>query len=314
MTIRERILRGSAAAGLALAMAVSGIPAPTGDGPLSVHQALAQESGIVRISEVGAGVRKRLKLGLNKALVVDLPADAHDILVADPSMADAVTRTSRRIYLFGKTVGQTNIFIFGRGGEEIVAIDLEIERDISGLEANLRRFLPDSDIKVEIISDNIVLSGTVRTPQDATQATRLATIFLKGGEATTRNQVATSESSGDGAVAIYAEGRQQSQVVNLLTIEGEDQVTLKVTVAEIRREVLKQLGVANSFVRPPAGTTARPAAAPAEADRACASNRGRRPRRRRARDRRRAARPRAAAARRRRRRARGRAGRWWSGR
>ena len=255
MTIRERILRGSAAAGLALAMAVSGIPAPMGNGPLSLHQALAQEGSIVRINEIGAGARKRLKLGLNKALVVDLPADAHDILVADPSMADAVTRTSRRIYLFGKTVGQTNIFIFGRGGEEIVAIDLEIERDISGLEANLRRFLPDSNIKVEIISDNIVLSGTVRTPQDATQATRLATIFLKGGEATTRNQVATSESSGDGAVAIYAEGRQQSQVVNLLTIEGEDQVTLKVTVAEIRREVLKQLGFDNSFVRQPAGTS-----------------------------------------------------------
>jgi len=48
-------------------------------------------------------------------------------------MADAVTRTSRRIYLFGKAVGQTNIFIFGRNGEEIVSLDIEIERDIAGL-------------------------------------------------------------------------------------------------------------------------------------------------------------------------------------
>ncbi|WP_395516954.1 type II and III secretion system protein family protein [Pseudorhizobium flavum] len=246
--------RTTAALGLAFAMAVSGIPGVPESGALSVSRAMAQESSIVRISEIGMGARKRLKIGLNKAIVVDLPADAHDILVADPSMADAVTRTSRRIYLFGKTVGQTNIFIFGRNGEEIVAIDLEIERDISGLAANLRRFLPDSNIKVEIISDNIVLSGTVRTPQDAAQATRLASIFLKGGEATTRNTVATSESSGDGAVAIYAEGRQQSQVVNLLTIEGEDQVTLKVTVAEIRREVVKQLGFDNIFQRNPAGS------------------------------------------------------------
>lgn len=255
LTILGRMGRTTATFGLAFAMAVSGIPGVPESGALSVSRAMAQESSIVRISEIGMSARKRLKIGLNKAIVVDLPADAHDILVADPSMADAVTRTSRRIYLFGKTVGQTNIFIFGRNGEEIVAIDLEIERDISGLEANLRRFLPDSNIKVEIISDNIVLSGAVRTPQDATQATKLASIFLKGGEATTRNTVATSESSGDGAVAIYAEGRQQSQVVNLLTIEGEDQVTLKVTVAEIRREVLKQLGFDNSFTRQPAGTS-----------------------------------------------------------
>lgn len=255
LTILGRMGRTTAAFGLTFAMAVSGIPGVPESGALSASRAMAQESSIVRISEIGMGARKRLKIGLNKAIVVDLPADAHDILVADPSMADAVTRTSRRIYLFGKTVGQTNIFIFGRNGEEIVAIDLEIERDISGLEANLRRFLPDSNIKVEIISDNIVLSGTVRTPQDATQATKLASIFLKGGEATTRNTVATSESSGDGAVAIYAEGRQQSQVVNLLTIEGEDQVTLKVTVAEIRREVLKQLGFNNTFRRQPAGAS-----------------------------------------------------------
>jgi pilus assembly protein CpaC len=44
---------------------------------------------------------------------------------------------------------------------------------------------------------------------------------------------------------IFAENRQTSQVVNLLQIEGEDQVTLKVTIAEVRREVLKQLGFDN---------------------------------------------------------------------
>ncbi len=92
-----------------------------------------------------------------------------------------------------------------------------------------------------------MLTGTVRTPQDAARAASLAEAFLKGGEATTRNTTATSESSGDGAVAIYAEQRQVSQIVNLLTIEGEDQVTLKVTVAEVSRQVLKQLGFSGSI-------------------------------------------------------------------
>ncbi|KJS11026.1 MAG: pilus assembly protein CpaC [Hoeflea sp. BRH_c9] len=204
--------------------------------------AAAAES-VVKIKQTGPGVKRRVKLGLNKAIVIDLPTDAHDILVADPSLADAVTRTSRRLYLFGKTIGQTNIFIFGPNGEEIVAIDLEIERDVSGLQAHLARFLPDSDINVEIISDNIVLTGSVRTPQDAAQAANLAQIFLTGGEATTRVTTATSEG---GDAAISAEARQKSQIVNLLKIDGEDQVTLKITVAEVSREVLKQLGFNNS--------------------------------------------------------------------
>ena len=241
VTNLKRKIRASLAGGLTFSMAFSGMPGNIVPGFVETPAAIAASQSVIRIAQSGPGARRTVKLGLNKALVVDLPADAHDILVADPAMADAVTRTSRRIYLFGKAVGQTNIFIFGRNGEEIVSLDIEIERDIAGLESNLRRFIPESDIKVEIISDNIVLTGTVRTPQDAERANSLAQAFLKGGEATTRNETASSSKDG-GDVAIFAEERQTSSIVNLLTIEGEDQVTLKVTVAEVSRQVLKQLG------------------------------------------------------------------------
>ncbi|MFT2210509.1 type II and III secretion system protein family protein [Rhizobium giardinii] len=230
-------LRSSIAGGLAFCLAFSGMPAQT-------FTAEAASQSLVRIAESGPGVKKTIRLGLNKAVVIDLPTDAHDILVADPTLADAVTRTSRRIYLFGKMVGQTNIFVFGPNGEEIVSLDLEIERDISNLEANLRRFLPDSDIKVEIISDNIVLTGTVRTPLDSTRVEELAKAFIKGGEATTRNITAQGT---NGDADIFAEDRQASQIVNLLRIDGEDQVMLKVTVAEVSRQVLKQLGFSGSI-------------------------------------------------------------------
>lgn len=239
-------LRSSMAGGIAFCLAFSGVPGQHSSQFLRTSEAEAQGASVVRITESGAGIRKRLKLGLNKALVIDLPEDAHDILVADPNLADAVTRTSKRIYLFGKAVGQTNIFIFGDGGREIVSLDLEVERDISGLEANIRRFIPESDIKVEIVSDNIVLTGSVRTPQDSARAVQLADAFLKGGEATTRNISLTGGSNG-GDAAIFAERRQVSQIVNMLTIEGEDQVTLKVTVAEVSRQVLKQLGFNGSI-------------------------------------------------------------------
>ncbi len=192
------------------------------------------------------GNSQAVDLGLNKSIVIDLPTDAYDILVANPAVADAVTRTARRIYLFGKAVGQTNIFVFGPNGEQIASLDLKVERDVAGLEDYIKRFIPTADITVELLNDNVVLSGTVETPLDAKRAVDLARIFVSGGEATTGQYSQTaSGGSGDSGVAIDNPDNQRrtSQIVNLLQIIGEDQVMLKVTVAEVSRTVMKQLGV-----------------------------------------------------------------------
>lgn len=210
-------------------------------------------AGSIEAQAAGAKARvgntaatQRVKLGLNKSIVIDLPNDAYDILVANPAVADAVTRTSRRIYLFGKAVGETNIFVFGPNGEQIVSLDLAVERDVAGLEDYLKRFIPNSAIKVELLNDNVVLTGTVDTPLDAKRAVDLATIFVSGGEATTGQYSQTAVGgSRDGGVDINNpdQTRQKSQIVNLIQIIGDDQVTLKVTVAEVSRTVMKQLGV-----------------------------------------------------------------------
>jgi pilus assembly protein CpaC len=204
-------------------------------------QALAQTADVITTHTS----TQRVKLGLNKSIVIDLPRDAYDILVANPSVADAVTRTSRRIYLFGKQVGETNIFVFGADGEQIASLDLVIERDVSGLEAHLKRFMPDSDISVELVNDNVVLTGTVSTPLDADRAARLAEIFVSGGEATTGQYSQTAGGTDGGGVSINNPDsqRRSSRIVNLIKIMGDDQVTLKVTVAEVSRHVMKQLGV-----------------------------------------------------------------------
>ena len=49
-------------------------------------------------ASIGDGVVKSrfLALGVGKSMVVDLPRDAKDVLVADPKIANAVVRSSRR--------------------------------------------------------------------------------------------------------------------------------------------------------------------------------------------------------------------------
>lgn len=214
--------------------------------PLAAGVAHAEDP-VIRVSRTN----QTIGLGLNKSKVIDLPRDAHDIIVSNPQVADAVTRTARRIYIFGKQIGQTNIFVFDAAGREIAVLDLKIERDIAGLASTIRKYIPTADVKAEMLNDNVILTGTVENAQDAKRAEDLATIFVTGGEGTTGQyiQTATSgSSSAAGGVAIGGvsqaqEQRRVSQIVNLLQIQGEDQVTLKVTVAEVQRSVVKQLGL-----------------------------------------------------------------------
>ncbi len=202
----------------------------------------AASKNYIKISSNAIGQTQAIKVGLNKSMVIDLPADAHDILVANPDVADAITRTSRRIYVFAKQVGETNVFIFDKAGNQLLSLDLAIERDVAGLEAYIEKYIRGADVKVEIVNDNIILTGTVPTPQASAKAVQLAQIFVKGGEATTPTD--TASSSGSGTVFNFNdEPTRESAIVNLLSIDGEDQVTLKVTIAEIQRTVVKQLGI-----------------------------------------------------------------------
>ena len=199
---------------------------------------------VLRTSEVGA--TRRVELGLDKSLVIELPRDVRDVLVANPEVADAIVRTARKIFLIGNSVGQTNVFLFDGAGNTVLSLDLKVERDIGPLEELIEKYVPGSDVTVEIANDNVILTGTVPNPLAAGRAADLAQAFVTGGEATTGQftQTATSgQNGGDSAISNPDDERAVSQVINLLRIEGEDQVHLKVVVAEIRRSVLKQLGV-----------------------------------------------------------------------
>ncbi len=183
-------------------------------------------------------VERSVKVGLDKSLVIDLPRDARDILVSNPAIADAVIRTPRRIYVTGVAVGASNVIVFDRAGQQIVSLELTVERDTTALTSLLNQLLPDSDVQVQIVSDNLILSGTVRNASDSRRAQDIANVFLNGG--------AQAQGTGDaGGVSVASAGSTgaTSTVVNMLTIEGQDQVQVKVNVAEVNRNLVKQLGL-----------------------------------------------------------------------
>ncbi len=100
-----------------------------------------------------AGASQRLTLSLDKAAVVQLDADARDVLVSNPEMVDAVVRTPRRIFLLATKVGQTNAFFFDAEGRQILALDIRVERDVGDLGTLMRMSLPNSAITVQSLHD-----------------------------------------------------------------------------------------------------------------------------------------------------------------
>ncbi len=170
----------------------------------------------ITINAPGDGpASERIVLGLNKSVVVNLPRDAADVMVSNPEIVDAVIRTPRRIYLLGRSIGQTNAFFFSESGKQILNVEIRVERDAVDLENEVAAIAPDSDISVDLVNDNVVLRGTAGSAVDATAAASAAGRFVGSSE----------------------------RVLNNLAISGREQVMLKVRVAEMQRTFAKQFGV-----------------------------------------------------------------------
>ena len=102
-----------------------------------------------------------LALGIGKSVVIDLPRDIKDVLVADPKIANAVVRSAQRAYIIGAAVGQTNIVFFDSAGQQIAAYDIAVKRDLNGVRAALKQTMPNADIQIEGVGDGVMLTGSV---------------------------------------------------------------------------------------------------------------------------------------------------------
>lgn len=197
-----RVMRSAlAAAGIAM-LAFAVMPSAS---------AIAADQNVTLADDSGHSVQ----LGLNKSLVIDLPRDARDVLVSSPKVADAVMRSTRRAYLIGMEVGQTNVFFFDAYGEQIAALEVIVQHDMAHLQRTIHNLVPGSSVRVDAMNDNVVLSGTVPSPLDAQTAFDIAARFI-----------------GD-----------KEKVMSMIGAEGSEQIHVKVRMVEVKRTALKQFGV-----------------------------------------------------------------------
>jgi pilus assembly protein CpaC len=185
----------------------------------SFTTAFAVTASHLQVSKAALGATQHVEIGLNKSLIVDLPVPASEVIVSNPELAAAVMRSKQRAIVQGVSIGETNIFFLDANGARISVLEVTVTQDSAGLSAMLSRLLPGSRITVETMISStgprIVLSGWAQSADDVDKAVAVAAQY-----------------AGD-----------ETNVANLITVGGAQQVALKVTVAEVSREAVKQLGI-----------------------------------------------------------------------
>ena len=147
-----------------------------------------------------------------KSQVVQLPEPYTDLMIADPKIADVLPLNSHSVYIVGKALGSTGLTIYGPHKRLIAALNVEVSADIDGLKTRLHEILPnESDIAVRTANQSIVLSGTASSPAVLQQTLILADTYSPG------------------------------KVVNMLGVQGTQQVMLSVRFVEMQRTTAKNL-------------------------------------------------------------------------
>ena len=226
--LTSRQLRKTTTAAIAVLGSLGFLSVPVDAGTRSYSQ-IQNTAASVKIQPPGSGVNNRsIVLPFSKSTVIELPENVMDVIVSNPDVVEAVVHTSRRTMLIGKESGQTNVYFYDHDGRELLNVDIRVERDIGGLETLISSNAPDSNVEVQVFNSNILLTGAVPNAASADTVEKLARMWLGGGS---------------------------GEIVNLLAIEGKDQVMLKVRIVEMQRSVTKQMGLDLSAIGDLGGST-----------------------------------------------------------
>lgn len=181
--------------------------------PVAGRPGGAESSGDALIESINVSRRQveHLTVGKNASLLINTKVNVDSVQIADPAVADVVLTSPRQIVVAGKSFGTTQLVL--RAGAEERTFHVTCELDLLPLEGMIKNISPQSEVTPRSINGNIVLTGNVPDSETAERIGEMATMV------------------------------QGSAVQNHLNVVGNQQVMLRVVVAEVNKEAMRQLGI-----------------------------------------------------------------------
>ena len=196
MNMKFKIKSGFAAAILAAALGTTALVAM----PTAAHAQSAKDAKVVTLS-IGRGQQ------------VNLGSTITDVVVANPGVADVEVKSGRQIYILGKGPGETSVVATDAAGRTVYSATVRVGMNLDSIDQMLGVAMPDADIQVTTMNGVIMLTGTVKQPEEAAEAVDLVTAFSGG----------------------------QARVVNRIKTATPLQINLQVRVAEVARTLSKEI-------------------------------------------------------------------------
>jgi pilus assembly protein CpaC len=157
----------------------------------------------------------QLTLEVSKGRVIRLPRPAATVFVADPEIADVQAQSASIVYLFGRRTGSTSLYAIDENDQLLVRTAITVQHNLSGLRQAIGQLMPEAQVTASTVDGSIVLDGQVDNPVEAQELRELAERYL---------------------------GEEES-VLFRVRIAAPTQVNLRVRVAEVSRDVLKEFGI-----------------------------------------------------------------------
>jgi len=191
----------------------------------------------------------RIDPSRSKILRTKLPITR--IAITNPSVVEINEFSPTEMEVIGLRAGETTLTIWfaaPEGGTTIlrylvkVASNTEEQRqaeiEYGKLEARINEMFPNSVIQLIPIADKLIVRGQARDAQEAAQIMAV----LGGQSVNQQGSLAISTNVGSVASLPGAEDLRTQGLIDLLHVPGEQQVMLKVRIAELQRNAARNLG------------------------------------------------------------------------
>ncbi len=204
-------------------------PAPAALMPAAATMPAAPTSLAPRAAEGGPSL---VSLEINRGQVIRLPRPAATVFIANPEIADVQVKSANLVYVFAKKGGETTLVAADDQDRILVDARVVVTANVERLREGIKQLVPNRQIQVSSVGGQFVLDGRVASPTESEDIRRMASAIV-----------------GD-----------ERQVINRLKVTGPVQVNLRVRVAEMTKEITKQLGFNWALARDILSTTSELAA------------------------------------------------------
>ncbi len=156
----------------------------------------------------------RIDLEIGQGRLIRLGSPAKSVFLADPKVADLEVRSPTLIYITAKAPGSSNLIAVDALDEVEANIEITANYNETGLAADLKRLVPGAHIKVGTVNSSLILSGAADSAADAESARMIASKYAPDAD----------------------------HLINSISVDAPNEVNLRVRIAEVDREVVKQFG------------------------------------------------------------------------